>query len=173
VVPIETVAAPPPPLTVETRPKVEPAPKVESPPKVEPQPLAESAPVAESTPVAESAPGHGEELDAVLASWASIVEHVSRNPANKPLITVCRPVEVRGATIVLGFPETQAFLRDRAEAKRSALEADIGHVLGRHIAIKCVTSNIELVAATPPEPDLVAQARRIFADDLVDVAEVE
>jgi hypothetical protein len=30
-----------------------------------------------------------------------------------------------------------------------------------------------VVAVAAPEPDLVAQARRIFADDLVDVAEVE
>ena len=49
----------------------------------------------------------------------------------------------------------------------------VGQVLGRAVAIKCVTSNVELAAVAPPEPDLVAQARRIFADDLVDVAEVE
>lgn len=108
----------------------------------------------------------------MLAAWPSIVERVGRNPAYKPLITACRPVEVSGPTIVLGFPETQAFLRDRAEAKRVALETDIGHVLGRAVAVRCVTSNVELVASAPTV-DLVEQARRVFEDDLVDVAEVE
>ena len=102
-----------------------------------------------------------------------------RNPANHPLIKACRPVEVRGATIVLGFPESQAFLRDIAERKRALLEEGIGRILGRAVAVKCVATNIELVepvaalAATGNGEDLVAQARRIFEDDLVDVAEVD
>ena len=104
---------------------------------------------------------------------------ISRNPANRPLIGACRPVEVRGSTIVLGFPESQAFLRDIAERKRTMLEEGIGQVLGRAVAVRCVATNIELVppaaaltAATNGD-DLVAQARRIFEDDLVDVAEVD
>jgi DNA polymerase III subunit tau-like protein len=108
----------------------------------------------------------------VLAAWSDIVARISRNPANKPLIEACRPVEVHGATIVLGFPETKRFLRENAERKRSAFEAEIGAVLGRAVAVQCVVSNVELVPS-PPQIDLVEQARRVFEDDLLDVAEVE
>ena len=84
-----------------------------------------------------------------------------------------------GATIVLGFPESQAFMRDIAQRKQHKLEECIAEVLGRPVAVRCVATNVELVPPTPePAPgggsdDLVAQARRIFEDDLVDVAEVD
>ena len=48
-------------------------------------------------------------------SWSASAE--SRRPAAHQ---ACRPVEVRGATIVLGFPESQAFMRDIAERKRAS-----------------------------------------------------
>ena len=112
------------------------------------------------------------ELAAVLGAWNQIVARISQNPANKPLIEACRPVEVHGATVVLGFPENKGFLRENAERKRAAFEAGIGEVLGRAVAVRCVTSNVELATATPA-PDLVEQARRVFQEDLLDVAEVE
>jgi hypothetical protein len=132
----------------------------------------------ESVPNAPLA-GSDAPLQELLAAWPSIVEVISRNPANRPLIGACRPVEVRDATIVLGFPESQAFLRDIAERKRTMLEEGIGQVLGRAVAVRCVATNIELVqpaaalSAATNGDDLVAQARRIFEDDLVDVAEVD
>ncbi len=157
---------PPPPIERE-----EPPPPVQDKPApraipVQPEPTVLPAAGSSPSPVTDAG------LAGVLASWPSIVEKISRNPAYKPLITACRPVEVNGVTIVLGFPETQAFLRDRAEAKRAALEADIAQVLGRPVAVRCVTSNIEIVASAPTV-DLVEQARRVFEDDLIDVAEVE
>ena len=112
------------------------------------------------------------ELAAVLGAWNQIVARISQNPANKPLIEACRPVEVHGATVVLGFPENKGFLRENAERKRAAFEAGIGEVLGRAVAVRCVTSNVELASATPA-PDLVEQARRVFQEDLLDVAEVD
>ena len=112
------------------------------------------------------------ELAAVLGAWNQIVAKISQNPANKPLIEACRPVEVNGATVVLGFPENKGFLRENAERKRAAFEAGIGEVLGRAVAVRCVTSNVELAAATSAA-DLVEQARRVFQEDLLDVAEVE
>ena len=150
--------------------KAEPVPKREPPP----EPVQSVAP-----PVPETrAPSSSDEpLAELLAAWPAVVERIASNPANKPLIAACRPVEVSGATIVLGFPENQAFLRDIAERKRANLEADIGHVLGRPVAVRCVATNIEIVqpvaALAGGGDDLVAQARRIFAEDLVDVAEVD
>jgi DNA polymerase-3 subunit gamma/tau len=118
-------------------------------------------------------------LSQLLAAWPQVVDRIGMNPANKPLIAACRPVEVSNSTVVLGFPESKAFLRDAAERKRSVFEAEIGQVLGRSVAVKCVATNVELVepvaalAVVGSGDDLVAQARRIFQDDLVDVAEVD
>ena len=138
-----------------------------------PAPPAPEAPgLASAAPAQAVAPGADGELGAVLGAWPEIVARISKNPANKPLIEACRPVEVHGATVVLGFPENKAFLRENAERKKAAFEAEIGQVLGRAVAVRCVTSNIEVVVAAPTI-DLVEQARRVFEDDLVDVAEVE
>ncbi|HUP83672.1 MAG TPA: DNA polymerase III subunit gamma/tau [Candidatus Limnocylindria bacterium] len=116
-------------------------------------------------------------LAELLAAWPQVVERISRNPADRPLISACRPVEVSGATIVLGFPESQAFMRDIATRKQRKLEEGIGEVLGRAVAVRCVATNIELIqqelTAASGSEDLVTQARKIFADDLVDVAEVD
>jgi len=128
-------------------------------PEPEPEPAASPAPVDEP-------------LATLLAAWPRVVERIGRNPANRPLIAACRPLEVNEATIVLGFPESQAFLRDIAERKRALLEEGIGEVLGRAVAVRCVTTNVE-IARSEPADDLVAQARRIFEDELVDVAEVD
>jgi DNA polymerase-3 subunit gamma/tau len=137
---------------------------------------AKPAPAAPVAPVAQEPANH--ELASVLAAWPQVVERIGRNPANRPLIVACRPVEVQGAQIVLGFPESQSFLRDIAERKRSLLEEGIGEVLGRSVAIRCVATNIELAQPGPGSgtgtgDDLVAHARRVFGDDLLDVAEVD
>jgi hypothetical protein len=48
-------------------------------------------------------------------------------------------------------------------------------VLGRPVAVHCVATNLAgpNVSAAERGDELVAQARRVFQDDLVDVAEVE
>jgi hypothetical protein len=73
--------------------------------------------------------------------------------------------------VSLGFPEEQAFLRDVAERKKADIEGGIGQVVGRDVGVRCVVANVE-VAPLPPADDLVAEARRIFGEDLVDVGEV-
>jgi DNA polymerase-3 subunit gamma/tau len=113
-------------------------------------------------------------LERLLAGWPDVVAYVSRNPANRPLIVACRPIDMRDGVIVLGFPENQAFLRDIAERKRSVLEEAVAVVLGQPVGIRCVVANIELApAAIEGDTDLVAQAKRIFADDLAEISEVE
>jgi hypothetical protein len=161
-------------------PQAKPKPPEQAPAKPKPQakaipvePEPKEAPVADvAAPTPAPVAAGDDALAALLASWPSIVDRIGKNPANKPIIDACRPVEVSGATIVLGFPETKAFLRDVAERKRNVLEAEIGHVLGRAVAVRCVASNVELVT-NAPQVDLVEHARRVFEDDLVDVAEVE
>ena len=120
-------------------------------------------------------PETGDPLERLRAQWPDIVEHISRHPPTKPLIAACRPISVEGSVVTLGFPEGQAFLKDVAERRRTNLEQGIGHFLGRAVAVRCVATNLDLIPPVPGDEDatrLMAEARRIFADDLADVGEV-
>ncbi len=113
-------------------------------------------------------------LDAVVGAWPSIVALLSGKPAIKQLILTCRPVAIDGSVVALGFPEEQAFLRDVAERKKADIEVGLREVLGRDVGIRCVVANVEIVAEPPGDDGfLMAEARRIFGEDLVDVAEVD
>jgi DNA polymerase-3 subunit gamma/tau len=105
--------------------------------------------------------------------WPEVVAWISRSPANRPLIEACRPVEIRDGVVVLGFPENRAFLREKAEQRRTAFEEGLQQVLGRPIGVRCVVTNVELLEPIANESDdLVEQARRIFEGDLADVADI-
>ena len=88
---------------------------------------------------------------------------------------MCRPVALDGVIVTLGFPEEQAFLREIAERKKANIEAGIREVIGRDIGVRCVVANIEVPVAVPGTDDgfLIAEARRIFGDDLADVVEID
>jgi hypothetical protein len=104
-----------------------------------------------------------------------VVVRISQHPPTKPLISACRPISVDGDLVTLGFPEDQAFLKDVAERRRSILESGVGEFVGRPVRVRCVATNLDLIPPLPAEPDaafLLAEARRIFADELVDVGEV-
>jgi DNA polymerase-3 subunit gamma/tau len=125
-------------------------------------------------PVAAGPSPAGADIDRLRAAWPEIVAILSQNPPVKPLIAACRPVSLDGPVVTLGFPEDQAFLKDALERRRPLLEDGIGRVLGQAVNVRCVATNLEHV---PPVPvgdaaDLISEARRIFADDLVDVGEV-
>ena len=129
---------------------------------------------AEPTSPAAGRRARGDDLDAIRASWPQIVATIGRNPANRPLVATCRPVDMRDGVLVLGFPEDQAFLRDIAERKRLVLEDGIAPSSGRPVAVRCVVTNLELVAAVDAgEGDLVAQAQRIFDGELVGVEDID
>jgi hypothetical protein len=102
------------------------------------------------------------------------VAELSKSPPIKPLIEVCRPIAVDGDVVTLGFPEGKSFLKDVAERRRTTLEDGIGRAIGRSVAVRLVATNLDLL---PPPIDeeaerVIAAARRIFADDLVDAGEV-
>ena len=123
-----------------------------------------------ASPTSVTPPG----IDALRSAWPEIVAILSQSPPVKPLIAACRPVSLEGAVVTLGFPEDQAFLKDALERRRPLLEEGIGRILGRLVNVRCVATNLEHV---PPVPfgetaDLISEARRIFADDLVDIGEV-
>jgi DNA polymerase-3 subunit gamma/tau len=114
-------------------------------------------------------------IDRLRSAWPEVVAVLSQSPPVKPLIAACRPVSVDGAVVTLGFPEDQAFLKDALERRRPMLEDGIGRVLGRAVSVRCVATNLEHVppvASSDDAADLISEARRIFAEDLVDVGEV-
>jgi DNA polymerase-3 subunit gamma/tau len=115
----------------------------------------------------------GSPLDQLLGAWPAIVAQLSAHPPTKPLVIACRPVAVDGAVVTLGFPEEQAFLKDAAERRRTAIEAGIAAVLGHPVTVHCIVANVEIPPAPSADADLVlAEARRIFADDIVEIGEV-
>jgi DNA polymerase-3 subunit gamma/tau len=181
--PPPTVTAPPPPdVPVPAAPAEPPAPAAEpSAPAAEPaataleqttapaEPVEAPGPAPEREPVAVSV-GVGDDLDRLVNDWPTIVGAV--RPATRAVLTECRPIAVDGNVVTLGFPEAKAFLKDHAERRRAEVEAAVGSHLGRDISVRSVATNIE-VAPFVAADDLVAEARRIFGEDLVDVAEVD
>lgn len=174
---------PPPPAAPSAAPPLEPPVPAAQPsavpaPSASPRPRRAGAPVTPETPRAASAPSAAAEPDPLgelRHHWPDIVAHISRHPPTKPLITACRPIAVDGNIVTLGFPEGQTFLRDVAERRRGILEEGVGHYLGRAVNVRCVATNLDLVPPLPENAEdsrLLAEARRIFADDLVDVGEV-
>ena len=144
-------------------------------PAADPTPAPAAAPAATPAPAAPAAAGADPALAELLAAWPTIVAQLSENPPTKPLITRCRPVAIDGSIVTLGFPEEQAFLKDAAERRKGAIEAGIGAVLGREVGVRCVVANVEIVEPASTQADaayVLAEARRIFADDLIDIGEV-
>jgi DNA polymerase III subunit gamma/tau len=148
-----------------------------TPPKTPPAPLPPAERPGQPSPAgaapAGAAAAGADPLTEVQRAWPEIVAAISRSPANKPLVTACRPVEFRDGVVVLGFPEHQAFLREKAEARKAAFEDGLQLVLGRPVGVRCVVANLE--AMEPPatgSDDLVEQARQIFQGELADVGEV-
>ncbi len=142
-----------------------PEPTSAEPPRVAATPAPTPAPPA--TPIGET---RDPALAELLAVWPAIVARLSENPPTKPLITKCRPVAFEGSIVTLGFPEEQAFLKDAAERRKGTIEAGIGSVLGRDVGVRCIVANVEIAEADAGF--VLAEARRIFADDLIDVGEV-
>jgi DNA polymerase-3 subunit gamma/tau len=163
-----TVATPEPPPAADDQPQ--PGVLV---PSDQPQPevsATESAP----PPGAGSAPGDGSgELERLRALWPEIVAQISAHPPTRPLIVACRPIAVEGNVVTLGFPEDQAFLKDVAVRRRPNLESGIAQFLGRPVTVRCVATNLDSAPVAEDEAAyLLAEARRIFADDLVEPGEV-
>jgi len=144
---------------------------------VEPQPPDAPAVPAElapsPTPMPASTASLNPELSALVGGWPEVVASV--RPATRAVISECRPLGVEGNVVTLGFPEAKAFLKDHAERRRPDLETALSAFLGRPVGVLCVATNIDVVAPRADDTDaafVLAEARRIFADDLVDVGEV-
>jgi DNA polymerase-3 subunit gamma/tau len=175
---VEPVVAPAPDVPDAAPPAPSPAePAVEASVPAETMPAKVAATVpAETVPAKAPLPTSGDGLAALVAAWPDVVARLSADPPTKPLILACRPVAVDGAIVTLGFPEEQSFLKDAIERRRPKIEAGIGESLGREVTVRCVVANIEV--APPPDPTsegalVMAEAKRIFADVSVDVAEVD
>jgi DNA polymerase-3 subunit gamma/tau len=117
----------------------------------------------------------GPTLQLLLERWAEIVEVISKSPAVKPLIKVCRPISVDGAIVTLGFPETQSFFKDVADRRRPILEDGVGRVLGMPVSVRCVAANVEVspVSEDPDSSRLIDEFKRIYGDDVVEIPDIQ
>jgi DNA polymerase III subunit gamma/tau len=174
----------PAPVTIATPPAPAPAPARETAPAPvrAPAPLAAPAPAREPAPApaparavpstpAPTPPPSDDPLADLRRRWPEVVAFISRHPPTKPLIEACRPIAIDGATVTLGFPESQAFLRDVADRRRASLEEGMSKVLGRPVAVRCIATNIDTEAGLSSDPDgarIVAIARNVFGADLVE-----
>jgi DNA polymerase-3 subunit gamma/tau len=143
-----------------------------APPPADPAPDGQPASPADE-PVAASSlarPSGDEALRQLKSGWQVMVAHVSRNPANRPLIEAARPVEVSDGVVVLGFPEDQAFLRDIADRKKRMLEDAVREVMGTDYAVRCVATNLAAPGADEEigAVDALEIARRIFEGEVID-----
>jgi DNA polymerase III subunit gamma/tau len=176
----EPVVVPAEPPASEPAAAVAPEPLTPEPEPLTTEPVAAEPVAPEPAPVApfssaSSPAATSDGLDQLRATWPKIVEHISKSPPARPLILACRPISVEGNIVTLGFPEGQAFLKDALERRRPMLEEGISEILGRTVAVRCVATNLDLVPPLPVEDGddpLFAEARRIFAEDLTDVGEV-
>ncbi len=161
-------------------PSAEPVRQPSAEPATEPPP-ASTVPVTRVAAPSRSEPARAKseaaaegDIATVRKAWPQVVEAIGSNPANRPLVATCRPVEIDDGVLVLGFPEDQAFMRDIAERKRRVLEDGIASVVGRSMAVRCVVTNLELVEPVDTgEGDLVSQAKRIFDGELTGVEEID
>jgi hypothetical protein len=74
--------------------------------------------------------------------------------------------------VTLGFPEAKGFLKDIAERKAKELDTAVGTFLGRSVNVRCVATNIEVAGGPADAAYVLAEARRIFGEDIVDVGEI-
>lgn len=130
------------------------------------QPHVEAPKAAE--PASSPPRGSNPDLDRLVTGWSEVVASVG--PATRAVINECRPLSVDGNVVTLGFPEAKGFLKDVAERKARELDSAVGAFLGRAVNVRCVAANIEVAPADAAY--VLAEARRIFADDIVDVGEV-
>jgi len=133
------------------------------------------APERAAAPAPSPAPSDRPSLELIVERWPQIVDLLSRNPAVKPLIVACRPIALDGSTLTLGFPEAQSFYKDVAERRRSALEEGVSRVLGMPLRVSCVAANVEgaPLGSDPDGARLMAEFKRIYGDDVVDVRDVD
>lgn len=139
------------------------------------EPRAPASPVPPTPLVVGEGAVAGTPLAELHRVWPDIVAWISQMPAVKPLIEACRPIAMDGSIVTLGFPESKGFFKDVAERRRPILEEGVAKFLGRPVAVRCVATNLELAPPLPSDDHgdrLLAEARRIFAEELVDIGEV-
>jgi DNA polymerase-3 subunit gamma/tau len=117
-------------------------------------------------------PGPAVELADVIGAWKEIRGALKRtHPAADGLLNSCKPIEIRGDELMLGF-QTDAVraIMDRPENMEAARKA-IAVVLGRSLQIRCLVINA--IGKAPPhmaQDGMVATALN-QGGEIVDIQE--
>jgi len=169
-------AAPDPPAIEPGMTDAAPAPEPALAPPAEIEPAVVTASIQGPEPASPGADALTDDLERLRHGWVRLVEQITDlNRAVKPLIVDCRPIGVEGNVVTLGFPEEKAFLKDVAERRRPILEQAFSAFLDHPVGVRCVATNLDLVAPLPADADaahILAEAHRIFAEDLADTPEI-
>ena len=137
-----------------------------------------AATLAEPT-VAPTADGDapGDDLERLRRGWTEVVAIVSeRNRAAQAADHRLPPDRRRGRRRHPRLPGGAGLpARTSRSAARPLLEEGIRRYLGRDVGVRCVATNLDLLPPLPADAEaahILAEAHRIFADDLADVPEV-
>jgi hypothetical protein len=117
-------------------------------------------------------PGEPPNLGQVISSWKEIRGVLKRtHPAVDGLLNSCKPVEIQGDEIILGF-QTDAVraIMDRPENMEAARRA-IADVLGSTLRIRCLVINAAGKAPPQMAQDGMVAAALNHGGEIVDVQE--
>ncbi|HLF02110.1 MAG TPA: hypothetical protein VI547_09055, partial [Anaerolineales bacterium] len=148
------------------------APQLDSPPPAAPRasaapggPPPTTAPPAPASPAIalSTATPPVVQLGNVIAKWKQIVAASKKHHTSLPaLLEWCRPVNVEGDLVTLGF-QNDVLLQKAGEGdRRIGIEKAIADVLGVPVKLKCIVNSAEI--ALPPEVDsngVVAEAVKL------------
>jgi DNA polymerase-3 subunit gamma/tau len=102
-------------------------------------------------------------LGTVSAQWDQVVTACKKYHPNLPaLLEHCRPVEIQGDTIVLGFKNDVLLSKASDGDRRVGIEKALKEVLGVALNVRCVVSDAEV--SLPPDLDsngVVAEALKL------------
>ncbi len=110
------------------------------------------APASQSQPSQTPAPKPVAQLGDVVAKWKQITVASKRHHSSLPaLLEWCKPVDVQGDTVTLGFQNDVLLQKANDGERRVGIERALRDVLGVSLKVKCIVNNAEVTL--PPGVD--------------------
>jgi DNA polymerase-3 subunit gamma/tau len=108
-------------------------------------------------------------LDQVAKAWKQIGATVKSNMSLKALLNSCKLLELKNATLVLGFASD--ILRDKVNTPEqiATIRRAITEVLGIDLKVKCIVSNAKQTAPSDVKSDGMVAAALKHGGEIVDI----